>query len=101
MTILADLNNTMNQSIEADNFAEEVTVIAENKSGQNFSLYTVKNKNNITFQKVPGGAGIERKGVLGFINGDKTRPALIGVTAPTTNAISIVSNPGWPVADIS
>ncbi len=99
MSIMSDLNKVVVESIKAENFAEEVTILAENKSGTNFSLYTVKNKNNVTFQKVPGGAGITGKGILGFVGGDKNRPTLISTGATTTNAISVVANPGWPTSD--
>lgn len=101
MTIINDLNTALNDTIDNSNFAEEVDIIAENKSGQNYSLYTVKNKNGTTFQNVPGGAGIEGKGFLGFVGGDKSRPAMIGVTAPTIKATSTASAPSWPLADIT
>ncbi len=101
MTIINDLNQVMNEQIEFNSFAEEVTVISETKSGQNYSLYTVTNKNGSTLQNVPGGSGIQDKGILGFINGDKTRPSLIGITAPATNTTSAASAPSWTVADIT
>ena len=91
----------MNTKAGYDNFAEEVTILSEAKSGDNYSLYTVKNKNNVTFQNVPGAGGITGNGVLGFINGDRGRPTLLGSGTKVDNTPSDVSGAGWPVADLT
>lgn len=99
MTI-KDLISAMNGKSNYDNFAEEVTVLSESKSGDNYSLYTIKNKNGVTFQNVPGAGGITDNGVLGFINGDRGRPTLLGSGTKVNNTPSNASGAGWPTADI-
>lgn len=105
MTISKSLNTAININIQARNFSEEVTVVSESQSGDDFSLYNVLNKNNVLFQRVPGSANIKGKGILGFVGGDKSRPALIGGATVTTNTTSTATAPtgpggSWPVADI-
>ncbi len=43
-------------------------ILNGNNIDENLSLYTVKNKNNVTFQNVPGMAWIGL-GKLGYVNG--------------------------------
>jgi len=88
-------------TLDYKNFAEEVVIDSENKSGNNFSLYTVTNKNGVTFQNVPGGSGIQNRGFLGFINGDRGRPAVISATVKTNNTASGAGAVSWPVVDIT
>lgn len=97
---IKNLIAAMNVKTNYENFAEEVTILSEAKSGNNYSLYTVKNKNNVTFQNVPGAGGITDNGVLGFINGDRGRPTLLGSGTKVNNTPSNVSGAGWPIADI-
>lgn len=101
MSTIKDLIKSMNTKAGYDNFAEEVTILSEAKSGDNYSLYTVKNKNNVTFQNVPGAGGITDNGVLGFIGGDRGRPTLLGSGTKVDNTASNVSGAGWPPVDIS
>ena len=101
MAGINDLISSLGGALDYRNFAEEVVIHAENKSGNNFSLYTVTNKNGVTFQNVPGGSGIQNRGFLGFINGDRARPAIISTTVKTSNTESTGSDPGWPVVDIT
>ncbi len=100
MTNTKDFLNVINQKIDYKNFSEEVTIVSESKTGSNYSLYTITNKNGTTFQKVPGLGDITDKGFMGYINGDHGRPAIIGGLAKTTNSLSSASDPGWPVVDV-
>ncbi len=54
---MAELNGliySFDTTIDYKNFSKEVVINNENKSGNNFSLYNVTNKNGVTFQNVPG-----------------------------------------------
>ena len=97
---IKDLSAAINQNIEYKNFAEEVTIVTETNTGSNYSLYTVTNKNGVTFQNVPGPAAIKNLAHLGFINGDRGRPVIFGAGTKVNNTKSTVSDPGWPVADV-
>lgn len=93
--------DSLDSTMSYQNFAEEVVVNSENKSGNNFSLYNITNKNGVTFQNVPGGSGIKDRGFMGFINGDRGRPAIISATVKTNNTKSNASAPSWPTVDIT
>lgn len=67
------------EKLDYKNFSEEVEIILENNIDENLSLYTVTNKNGVTFQNVPGMAWIGF-GVLGYVNGDRARPVLLGTS---------------------
>ncbi|TDE63101.1 MAG: hypothetical protein D8M57_19970 [Candidatus Scalindua sp. AMX11] len=101
MADIQDFGSSLGTTLDYRNFAEEVVINSENKSGNNFSLYNVTNKNGVTFQNVPGGSGIQNRGFLGFINGDRSRPAIISTTVKTNNTASSASAPSWPVVDIT
>ncbi len=98
---MKELLSSLDTTMDFRNFAEEVIINSENKSGNNFSLYNVTNKNGVTFQNVPGGSGIKERGFMGFINGDRGRPAIISATVKTNNTASSASVPSWPVVDIT
>ncbi len=93
--------DSLGTTLNYKNFAEEVVINSENKSGNNFSLYNVTNKNGVIFQNVPGGSGIKNRGFFGFINGDRGRPAVISATVKTNNTTSSGTPPSWPVVDIT
>ena len=101
MANMKDFISSLGTAMNYKNFAEEVVINSENKSGNNFSLYNVTNKNGVTFQNVPGGSGIQNRGFLGFINGDRARPSIISTTVKTANTASSGSVPSWPVVDIT
>lgn len=87
------------------NFSEDVAIIKETSCGENVSLYTVKNKNNVTFQCVPGMSYIGR-GRLGFVKGDRSRPVMIGMADFKTRediraGITVVTNVSPPGNQIS
>ena len=69
----------IDERIRYRNFSEDADIIKENNIDENLSLYIVKNKNNVTFQKVPGMAWIG-VGKLGYIRGDKSRPVMLGTS---------------------
>lgn len=87
-----DFLNILNQRLDYKNFSQEVTIVSESKTGSNYSLYVVTDKNNITFQNVPGLGGISGKAFMGYINGDRGRPAIIGGTAKVTNTEETVDD---------
>lgn len=98
---IKNLIHSIDGNIDYNNFAEEVDIIKENSSGEGLSVYDVKNKNGVTFYRVPGGAGIKEKGFLGFINGDRGRPALVGGSAKTNNTLSNASTPWTEFVDLT
>ncbi len=71
-----DFIDTLNTKADFDNFSEEVQIIAATAAGK-MALYTVTNKNGVTFQKVPGQPGLENRGFMGFVNGDRARPIML------------------------
>ncbi|MEE9356227.1 MAG: hypothetical protein V3U75_11610 [Methylococcaceae bacterium] len=71
-----DLIDALNVKSDFDNFSEEVQILRETSAGS-MTLYTVKNKNGVTFQKVPGQPGLENRGFMGFVNGDRARPIML------------------------
>ena len=74
--ISKDFIDSVNTKSDYDNFSEEVQIISETTAGK-MAIYTVTNKNGITFQKVPGLPGLENRGYMGFINGDRARPIML------------------------
>ncbi|TDE63121.1 MAG: hypothetical protein D8M57_19975 [Candidatus Scalindua sp. AMX11] len=79
MNDLSEYKARLQERIDYKNFSEDVEILAENNIDDNLSLYTVKNKNNVTFQNVPGMAWIGL-GKLGFVNGERSRPILLGTS---------------------
>ena len=79
------LKNIIDENNRFKNFSEEVIILFETRSGEKYSLYNVKNKNNVIFQAVSGQAGIKGRGFMGFVNGDRARPTVWGFTAETKN----------------
>lgn len=71
-----DFIDALNTKANFDNFSEEVQILAETTAGK-MALYTVTNKNGVTFQKVPGQRGLENRGFMGFVNGDRARPIML------------------------
>jgi len=76
-----ELKQYLAENTSYNNFAEEVAVSGETKAGNGLSLYTVVNKNGVTFQTVPGNPGITDRGTMGYINGDRGRPVVFGPAA--------------------
>lgn len=98
---MTSMFDSLDTRIDYTNFAEEVVVNSESRSGGNYSLYNITNKNGVTFQNVPGGSGIVDRAFMGFINGDRARPAIISVTVKANNTTSSASLPSWPTVDIT
>jgi hypothetical protein len=71
-----DFIDSINVKSDYDNFSEEVQIDRETSAGS-MALYTVTNKNGVTFQKVPGQPGLENRGFMGFVNGDRARPIML------------------------
>ena len=69
----------LQERFDYNNFSEDVDILSENNIDENLSLYVVKNKNGVTFQNVPGMAWIGL-GKIGFVNGDRHRPILLGTS---------------------
>ncbi len=78
-----DFINSINTKTDYDNFSEEVEIVKETTAGT-MSIYTVTNKNGATFQKVPGQPGLENRGFMGFINGDRSRPIMLSGSVKIT-----------------
>jgi len=76
MNIPKDFIDSLNVKSDFDNFSEEVQILKETSAGT-MTLYTVKNKNGVTFQKVPGQPGLVNRGFMGFVNGDRARPIML------------------------
>jgi len=83
MTVGKDFIDSLNTKADYDNFSEEVEIISSAQAG-NMTIYTVTNKNGVTFQKVPGQAGLSDRGFMGFVNGDRARPIMLTGAAKTT-----------------
>ena len=77
-----NIKNIIDNTVNYANFSEEVTILAETKSGHNLSIYTIKNKNGVVFQTVPGVGNIKFTGFLGFVGGQRSRPIVFSGTAP-------------------
>jgi hypothetical protein len=71
-----DFIDSINTKLDYDNFSEEVQIDRTTTMGK-MALYTVTNKNGVTFQKVPGQPGLENRGFMGFVNGDRGRPIML------------------------
>lgn len=85
--IAKDFVDSVNQKSDYDNFSEEVAILKETSAGT-MTLYTVKNKNGVTFQKVPGQPGLADRGFMGFINGDRARPIMLSGSVRVTETES-------------
>ncbi len=75
--------DSINDKSRYENFSEEVQIINETTAGK-MTLYTVTNKNGVTFQKVPGQPGLEDRGFMGFVQGDRARPIMLSGSVRTT-----------------
>ncbi|MCP4989381.1 MAG: hypothetical protein GY928_25980 [Colwellia sp.] len=87
MNIDRDFIDTVNDKADFDNFSEEVEILSSAQAG-NVTIYTVTNKNGVTFQKVPGQAGLSDRGFMGYVNGDRARPIMLTGAAKTTTTES-------------
>jgi hypothetical protein len=76
MNTSKDFIDSINTKLDYDNFSEEVQINNTTSAG-NMALYTVTNKNGVTFQKVPGQPGLENRGFMGFVNSDRARPIML------------------------
>lgn len=81
---MESLKNYVNSGIAYKNFSEEVIILSGTKVGKNYAKYSVKNKNGVTFYNVPGDVDLKDRAVMGFVNGDRSRPVLIGRGAKAT-----------------
>ncbi len=87
-----DLIDSMNIKSNYDNFSEEVKIVKETTAGT-MTLYTVTNKNGVTFQKVPGQPGLADRGFMGFVQGDRARPIMLSGSVRVTET-STTDNSG-------
>ncbi len=87
MSISKDFINSINEKNRYENFSEEVKIIASATAG-NMSIYTITNKNGVTFQKVPGQSGLADRGFMGFVSGDRARPIMLSGSVKTTESES-------------
>ena len=71
------LQSLIHAQINYASFSEDVVILGSTWTGENSWTYTVENKNGVTFYNVPGQSGLKDKGVMGYINGDHGRPALL------------------------
>ena len=101
MSNIKDLQTMLAGNIDYKNFSEEVTILSETKANAGYSLYTIKNKNGVTFQNVPGNSNIGNTGILGFINGDRGRPTLLGAGTKVNNTESSVASVWTDLIDIT
>jgi hypothetical protein len=88
MSISKDLIDSVNTKTRYDNFSEEVKILSSARAG-NMTIYTILNKNGVTFQKVPGQSGLSDRGYLGFVNGDRARPIMLTGSVKTTSTESV------------
>ena len=88
MNIPKDFINSLNISADYDNFSEEVQILKETTAGT-MALYTVVNKNSVTFQQVPGQPGLVNRGFMGFVNGDRSRPIMLSGSVKINETESI------------
>ncbi len=86
--ISKDFIDSMNTKSDYDNFAEEVQIISETTAGK-IAIYVVKNKNGVTFHRVPGQSGLENRGYMGFINGDRARPIMLSGSVKIQETLSV------------
>lgn len=82
-----DFVDSVNEKNRYENFSEEVKIISSAQAG-NMTIYTVLNKNGVTFQKVPGMSGLSDRGYMGFVNGDRARPIMLTGSVKTTTTES-------------
>lgn len=87
MSASKDLVDSVNTKNKYENFSEEVKIISSANAG-NMTIYTILNKNGVTFQKVPGMSGLSDRGFMGFVNGDRARPIMLTGSVKTTTTES-------------
>ncbi len=85
MTTSKDYIDSINEKDDYHNHIEEVRIDKETSAGK-MTLYTVTNKNGVTFQQVPGQAGLEDRGFMGFVNGDRARPIMLSGSVRVTES---------------
>jgi hypothetical protein len=83
-----DFIDTVNTKSDYNNFSEEVQIDRETSAGT-MTLYTVTNKNGVTFQQVPGQPGLTNRGFMGFVNGDRSRPIMLSGSVKIQETSSI------------
>lgn len=84
-----DFIDSINTKSDYDNFSEEVQIDNATIAGK-MALYTVTNKNGVTFQKVPGQPGLKHRGFMGFVKGDRARPIMLSGSVKITESQSTV-----------
>ncbi len=87
-----DFIDVVNAKSNYDNFSEEVEILKETSAGK-MTLYTVRNKNGVTFQKVPGQPGLADRGFMGFVQSDRARPIMLSGSVRTSET-SLTDNSG-------
>lgn len=87
MSASKDFINSVNEKSRYENFSEEVKILSSAQAG-NMTIYTVLNKNGVTFQKVPGQPSLTDRGYMGFVNGDRARPIMLTGSVKTTTTES-------------
>ncbi len=87
MSASKDFIDSINEKNSYENFSEEVKIISSAQAG-NMTIYTILNKNGVTFQKVPGQSGLSDRGYMGFVNGDRSRPIMLTGSVKTTTTES-------------
>jgi hypothetical protein len=87
MTTSKDFVDSVNEKNRYENFSEEVKIEKETTAGK-MTIYTVTNKNGVTFQKVPGQPGLEDRGFMGFVQGDRARPIMLSGSVRVTETES-------------
>lgn len=101
MTAIKEMIDIMDTSLAYYNFGEEVEILMSTRTANDYTLYTVRNKNNITFHNVPGDPGLQDTGFIGFVGGDKNRPIIMAPGAKTL-LLPIAATPPWTdTADIT
>ena len=88
MNTSKDFINSINTKSDYSNFSEEVQIDKSTSAGT-MTLYTVTNKNGVTFQKVPGQPGLTNRGFMGFVNGDRARPIMLSGSVEITETQSV------------
>lgn len=78
------LHDYTNEQIRYKNFSEEVRLVKETKAGTSYSKYSCTNKNGVTFYEVSGMQGLKGSAVMGYVNGDRARPVIIGPATKST-----------------